>query len=515
MDHAGLRQQALDTIPKVNWVPDWGQGRINAMIEGRPDWCISRQRHWGVPIAIFVHSQTHEMHPRTVEIMEMVAKRVETDGIDAWYQTAAEAFIGDDAEHYEKVTDILDVWFDSGVTHSCVLETREGLRRPADLYLEGSDQHRGWFQSSLLTSLAMDGQAPYKSVLTHGFTVDANGHKMSKSKGNVVAPQEICDKLGADILRLWIASSDYRYEMTVSNEIIARIADGYRRIRNTARFLLSNLKGFTPDQALPVSEMVVLDRWVIHRADAIQQQIITAYDGYQFHQIVQLVQNFCSGELGAFYLDIIKDRQYTAKQGGHAHRSVQTAMYHVLQAMVRWIAPMLSFTADELWQTMQQELSGMDASVFTAEWYTGLSPALDGHLLDEAFWQQMMTLRDAVNKQIEGLRNDGKVKGSLTAEVTIYADDAWRSQLAKLDNELRFVLITSEALVLPLSEKPEGVTFVAELSGVAIAVMPTEHAKCERCWHHRADVGSHAGHEAICGRCVENVVGEGEARQYA
>jgi isoleucyl-tRNA synthetase len=515
MEQGKLREQALTTIPQVEWVPEWGEGRINAMIEGRPDWCISRQRHWGVPIAIFVHKETHELHPRSVEILESVAKLVEQEGVDAWFGRDAAAFIGEDAPHYDKVQDILDVWFDSGVSHYCVLDHREGLSRPADLYLEGSDQHRGWFQSSLLTSLAIDGQAPYKSVLTHGFTVDADGKKMSKSKGNVVAPQAICDKLGADILRLWIASSDYRYEMTVSNEIIARIADSYRRIRNTARFLLANLKGFTPDQALPLNELVALDQWVIHRAHSLQQEITQAYDGYQFHQIVQLVHHFCSIDLGSFYLDVIKDRQYTAKKGSHAHRSVQTALFHVLQAMVRWTAPILSYTSDEMWETMQQELGGMDGSVFTAQWYDGLQAMPADTVMNEVFWQDMMALRDTVNKQIEVLRSAGSIKGSLTAEVTLYVSDAWQQKLALLGDELRFVLITSEVSVLPLAQKPDGVEVLDVAGEVAVDVAPTAHAKCERCWHHRADVGTHEGHETICGRCVENVVGEGEERLYA
>lgn len=515
MEQANLRDMALTTIPQVEWIPDWGQGRINAMIESRPDWCISRQRHWGVPIALFVHKETHEMHPRSSEILEAVAKLVEKEGVDAWFERDAAAFIGDDAPYYEKVQDILDVWFDSGVSHHCVLDYREGMMRPADLYLEGSDQHRGWFQSSLLTSLAIDGTAPYKSVLTHGFTVDADGKKMSKSKGNVVAPQEICDKLGADILRLWIASSDYRYEMTVSNEIIARIADSYRRIRNTARFLLANLKGFTVDQALPLTELVALDQWVVHRAHELQQQITTAYSDYQFHQIVQHVHHFCSVDLGSFYLDVIKDRQYTAKKGSLAHRSVQTALYHVLQAMVRWIAPILSYTSDEIWETMQQELGGMERSVFTAQWYDGLQAMPHTAVMNEAFWQDIMVLRDIVNKQCEILRAAGSIKGSLTAEVTLYVSQTWQQHLALLGDELRFVLITSAAHVLPLSAKPEEMLTVDTNGQIAVAVYASEHAKCERCWHHRADVGSHEGHETICGRCVENVVGEGEARLYA
>jgi isoleucyl-tRNA synthetase len=398
------------------------------------------------------------------------------------------------------------------------------------LYLEGSDQHRGWFQSSLLTSLAIDGTAPYKSVLTHGFTVDADGKKMSKSKGNVVAPQEICDKLGADILRLWIASSDYRYEMTVSNEIIARIADSYRRIRNTARFLLANLKGFTVDQALPLTELVALDQWVVHRAHELQQQITTAYSDYQFHQIVQHVHHFCSVDLGSFYLDVIKDRQYTAKKGSLAHRSVQTALYHVLQAMVRWIAPILSYTSDEIWETMQQELGGMERSVFTAQWYDGLQAMPHTAVMNEAFWQSMMNLRNQVNKQLESLRNEGKVKSSLTADLVIYLDGTHdiHAKLKQLGDELRFVLLVSNIKIetkCPICEFNENISniepylFLADLGvgvgSLLIEIKPSTHAKCERCWHHRADVGSHEGHETICGRCVENVVGEGEARLYA
>lgn len=516
MEQAGLRQAALGAIPGVQWVPEWGEGRITSMIEGRPDWCISRQRHWGVPIAIFVHKHTQQMHPESVALLHKVAERVETDGIDAWFELPVDAFLSaDDVPYYEKVTDILDVWFDSGVSHHCVLTAREGLSRPADLYLEGSDQHRGWFQSSLLTSLAMDGQAPYRSVLTHGFTVDAEGKKMSKSKGNVVAPQEICDKLGADILRLWIASSDYRYEMTVSNEIIARIADGYRRIRNTARFLLANLKGFTPEQALPASELLPLDQWAVHRTHVLQQQVVAAYDSYQFHQIVQLMQNFCTVELGAFYLDIIKDRQYTVKRGALAHRSVQTALYHVLQAMVRWMAPILSYTADEIWISMREELSLSDAgSVFTQSWYDQLIAMPDDAPMGDAFWQEMMRLREAVNKQLEAARTGGLIKGSLTAEVELYLSADWQQKVASLGDELRFVLITSAVRVQDLASCPTDAVH-SDVDGVAVRVSASTHAKCARCWHHREDVGQHVGHEAICGRCVDNVAGDGEVRNYA
>ena len=349
MDQQSLRADALNAIKTVQWVPDWGQNRIEAMIDGRPDWCISRQRLWGVPITIFVHKVTGEMHPRTVELMEQIAQRIEKNSIDAWYDLDATELLGSEANDYEKVQDILDVWFDSGVTHFAVCQQRDELQAPADLYLEGSDQHRGWFQSSLLTGIAMNGEAPYKQVLTHGFTVDKDGKKMSKSKGNVVAPQKIADTLGADILRLWISAADYRYEMTVSDEIISRTADAYRRIRNTSRFFLANLNGFDPAKDLVAyDDLLPLDKWAVGHAYQLQQQIISAYEQYHFHQIYQTVSHFCSVEMGAFYLDVIKDRQYTCKADGLARRSAQTALYHIIEAMTRWIAPILSFTAEEI-----------------------------------------------------------------------------------------------------------------------------------------------------------------------
>jgi len=371
MTEGHLRDDALKAIKKVDWVPEWGQARIEGMIDGRPDWCISRQRFWGVPIPIFVHKASGTMHPNTIELMEKVAQLVEKNSIDAWYDLDPATLLGEDAEDYEQVTDILDVWFDSGISHFTVLNQREELSTPADLYLEGSDQHRGWFQSSLLTALATNGEAPYKQVLTHGFTVDKDGKKMSKSKGNVVAPQDIANKYGADILRLWIAAADYRYEMTVSDEIISRTADAYRRIRNTSRFLLANMNGFDPlkDQ-VPYDKMLPLDQWVVGQAATIQKDIIAAYESYNFHAIYQAVTHFCSVELGAFYLDVIKDRQYTAKADGLPRRSAQTALYHIAEALTRWIAPILSFTAEELWKALPGEHS---ATVFTEEWYDGLT----------------------------------------------------------------------------------------------------------------------------------------------
>ncbi len=513
MEAQGLRQQALAAIPRVQWVPEWGRNRIEKMIEGRPDWCISRQRHWGVPITFIVHRESGELHPRMAELIEPIAQRIEEGSIDAWYELDLAELIGEEAADYEKVTDILDVWFDSGVTHWAVCARRDELTRPADLYLEGSDQHRGWFQSSLLTSLAMDGQAPYCQVLTHGFTVDGQGRKMSKSLGNVVAPQQVMDKFGADILRLWIAGSDYRYEMTVSDEIIKRTADAYRRIRNTARFMLANLNGFDPaDNALPYDQLLPLDRWAIGRAHDLQQEIMAAYEAYNFHRVTQLVHNFCSEDLGAFYLDVIKDRQYTCQKESAARRSAQTALWHVLEALVRWIAPILSFTAEEIWGHMP---GARDETVFVAEWYDRLTPLDEQQPMNSAFWADILAVRKAVNKVLEDMRNAGEIKGSLTAEVDLYAEGVLHERLAALGDELRFVMITSEATVQPASARPETAVAAEGLEGLWIVARPTDKPKCARCWHHRADVGAHPGYPDLCGRCVENVAGEGEVRRFA
>ncbi|WP_105902164.1 isoleucine--tRNA ligase [Vibrio gangliei] len=520
MDQAGLRAKALGEIKNVQWMPEWGQSRIEGMIEGRPEWCISRQRTWGVPIALFVHKETAELHPNSPELIEKVAKLVEEKGIQAWWDVDAAELMGeDDAANYEKVLDTLDVWFDSGVTHYAVVDNRDEFNgHSADLYLEGSDQHRGWFQSSLITSIAMKDKAPYKQVLTHGFVVDGNGRKMSKSIGNVVAPKDVTNKLGADILRLWVASTDYTGEVAVSDEILKRSADAYRRIRNTARFFLANLNGFNPatDMVAP-EDMVALDRWAVARAQAAQTEIVKAYEEYNTHGVTQRLMQFCSIEMGSFYLDVIKDRQYTAKRGGHAQRSCQTALYYIVEALVRWMAPIMSFTADEIWNEMPAKLpngEARDKFVFTGEWFDGLFGLSEGEELNNAFWTQIQTVRASVNKLLEAARNDKTIGGSLQAEVTLYADDALAATINKLEDELRFVLLTSKAQVKPLSEKP-ATAKETEVEGLFVEVTASEAEKCDRCWHHVADVGTISGHETICGRCVSNVDGDGEVRQFA
>ncbi|MBY8046992.1 isoleucine--tRNA ligase [Vibrio fluvialis] len=519
MDQAGLRENALSAIKGVKWMPDWGQSRIEGMVEGRPEWCISRQRTWGVPIALFVHKETAELHPKTPELIEQVAQLVEQKGIQAWWDVDTAELLGADAEQYEKVLDTLDVWFDSGVTHYAVVDNREEFHgAEADMYLEGSDQHRGWFQSSLISSIAMKGKAPYKEVLTHGFVVDGQGRKMSKSIGNVVAPKDVTNKLGADILRLWVASTDYTGEVAVSDEILKRSADSYRRIRNTARFFLANLNGFNPaTDIIAADEMVALDRWAVARAMAAQQEIVKAYAEYNTHAVVQRLMHFCSVEMGSFYLDVIKDRQYTAKLGGNAQRSCQTALCYIVEALVRWMAPIMSFTADEIWNEMPTNQANGEARgkfVFADEWYEGLFGLAEGEELNNEFWTDIQKVRGAVNKLLENARNEKTIGGSLQAEVTLFASDELAAKINKLEDELRFVLLTSKANVKPLAEKSDAAQ-ATDIDGLFVQVNKTEAEKCDRCWHYTPDVGTIKGHETICGRCVSNVDGEGEVRKFA
>lgn len=514
MDQKGLRQQSLEEIKGVQWIPDWGQARIEMMVANRPDWCISRQRTWGVPMSLFVHKETEQLHPRSVELMEEVAKRVEQDGIQAWWDLDAADILGAEAADYVKVPDTLDVWFDSGSTHASVVDVRPEFNgHGADMYLEGSDQHRGWFMSSLMISTAMKGKAPYKEVLTHGFTVDGQGRKMSKSIGNTVSPQDVMNKLGGDILRLWVASTDYTGEIAVSDEILKRSADAYRRIRNTARFLLANLNGFEPStDCVAPEDMVVLDRWAVGRALAAQRDIEQAYANYDFHEVVQRLMQFCSVEMGSFYLDIIKDRQYTAKSDSVARRSCQTALYHIVEALVRWMAPIMSFTADEIWGFMPGKRAQY---VFTEEWYDGLFGLAEGEPMNDAFWAELLKVRGEVNKVLEQARADKRLGGSLEAAVTLYADSELAARLNSLQDELRFVLLTSAASVAPLADAPADAQASELLKGLKIAFSTAPGEKCPRCWHYTTDIGLVAEHADICGRCVSNVAGDGEKRNFA
>lgn len=517
-DGKALRENANAAVDATQFFPSWGRARLEAMIKNRPDWCVSRQRNWGVPMPFFVHKETGEPHPQTMQLLETVCKQVEQQGIEAWFSLDGDAFLAQhapaNAEQYKKVTDTLDVWFDSGATHyavvrseqhptlSAVAKLRAAEHQPvADLYLEGSDQHRGWFQSSLLTGCAIDGHAPYKALLTHGFVVDGAGHKMSKSKGNVVAPQKVMDTYGADILRLWVASTDYSGELTISDEILKRVADGYRRIRNTLRFLLSNLADFDASKdLLPVDQWLEIDRYALHLTQQLQNGILADYDRYEFHLAVQKFVGFCSEDLGGFYLDILKDRLYTSGETSHARRAAQSALHHITHAMMRLMAPILSFTADEIWQTL-----GLDkvATVFEEDWY-----GLPAHGLSESqlqHWQTIIAWRAQAAKEIEVLRGEGKVGSSLQAELEFHVAPETFEALSSLQDDLRFVMITSSATTYK----------VADAAAQKILVKPSTHQKCDRCWHYRADVGSDAAHPTICGRCVSNLFGSGEDRKYA
>ncbi len=515
MEKNHLLNRSKEEVENVQWFPDWGKARINSMLENSPDWCVSRQRTWGVPIPLFIHEKTQELHPDTTQLIEQVAQKIETKGIQAWFDLDPKELLGDNSSEYVKVTDTLDVWFDSGVTHEAVLQRNNQLQFPADLYLEGSDQHRGWFQSSLKTSIAINDCAPYKSVLTHGFTVDAKGRKMSKSLGNVIAPQKVFKSLGADILRLWVASSDFSSEMNVSDEILKRTADSYRRMRNTVRYLLSNLHGFDPEQdMLEHTNLLALDRWIVHKTARLQQQIIDHYARYEFHQLYQLLHNFCIIDLGGLYLDIIKDRVYTTQTNSIARRSAQTAAYHIAQTVSRWFAPIMSFTAEEAFAHIPKNET---QSIFTATWYEQLSQLNDDELLNESAWNLIFDVRQTALKVLEELREQGGIGSGLDAEVKIFCSDKVSNVLALIEDELRFVLITSRADVCPIEQSPaNGPTFTLQNGeDIKISVTKSIHAKCVRCWHLRSDVGENNQHPELCGRCIENVDGKGETRKYA
>jgi isoleucyl-tRNA synthetase len=498
-DAASLRWIAERAVDETQFFPAWGRARLEAMMKTRPDWCVSRQRNWGVPIPFFLNKETGALHPRTPELIEAVALRVEQAGIEAWFSLDAKELLGDESADYRKMSDTLDVWFDSGVTHSSVLRGshQAQLAYPADLYLEGSDQHRGWFQSSLLSGCAIDGRAPYKALLTHGFVVDGKGLKMSKSKGNVIAPQKVSDTLGADILRLWTAATDYSGELSISDEILKRVVEAYRRIRNTLRFLLANTSDFAAAQdLLPPEQWLEIDRYALAMTRQMQKQCEADYGKYEFHRVVQSLQTYCSEDLGGFYLDILKDRLYTAAPDSQARRSAQSALWHITQTFVKLMAPILSFTAEEVWQT----LNDSEESIMLQTWQPLPALADEAALLDK--WNKIRGYRAEVTRALEELRVAGQIGSSLQAAVRLHADGEKYDILASLGDDLRFVLICSQTELLRSSED--------KLECAAL-----EHAKCERCWHVRADVGSDPAHPEICGRCVSNLHGEGEVRACA
>ena len=506
MTQKKLRDKVNEEILNVKWIPDWGQKRIELMVGNRPDWCISRQRYWGTPITLFVNKNSGELHPETESLFEIVAKKIELEGIEAWFKLKVEDILGDEAPDYEKTTDTLDVWFDSGVSHYAVLKASDHLSDVADMYLEGSDQHRGWFQSSLLTSCAINGRAPYKQVLTHGFTVDQNGHKMSKSVGNVVPPQKVVNSLGADILRLWIGSTDYSGEMTVSDEILNRSADSYRRIRNTMRFMLANMEGFDPSKDLvDIDHMLVLDKWIVSKTAELQKNVISEYDEYNFHFAMKAILNFCTNDLGGFYLDIIKDRQYTTQSDSLARRSAQSALFHISHAMVRWLAPILTFTAEEIWQFLP---GASNESIFLQTWYEGLEAKFNNHSIDVS-----RDINAHLRKELEEMRRAKTIGSSLDAEVDIYCEDENYQALLELKDELRFLFITSDAKVHQLKDKPANAINID--NSLAILVRKSEYEKCVRCWHHRPEIGQNKLHKELCSRCIENVTGDGETRIFA
>ncbi|WP_035383122.1 isoleucine--tRNA ligase [Ferriphaselus sp. R-1] len=507
-----LRAQANAAVDATEFFPAWGRARLEAMIRNRPDWCVSRQRNWGVPMTLFIHKETGLPHPDTAALLEKVAKQVEQRGIEAWFSLDFADFPEVDTAEYKKVTDTLDVWFDSGATHFAVLRQRSELKHlpeqssqhPADLYLEGSDQHRGWFQSSLLTGCAIDGRAPYNALLTHGFVVDGKGMKMSKSKGNVIAPQKVMDQYGADILRLWVAATDYSGELSISDEILKRVVESYRRIRNTLRFLLANTSDFDPAQhALPVEQWLEIDRYALALTQKLQGEVRADYDRYEFHLVVQKLTSFCSEDLGGFYLDILKDRLYTAGENSPARRSAQNALFHITHALIRLMSPILSFTGEEGWSALTGKT---EEGVFEQTWYDEFPTYdFDANALTEE-WRLIRSDRDFVNKQVEELRSQGKLGSSLQAELIVRRrGQPDYERLERLGEGLKYIFIVSKVTLERASNT------LAE----GIVVTTSAHAKCDRCWHYREDVGVHAEHPTLCGRCVSNLYGEGEARTYA
>lgn len=518
-DHTGtLREKALAGIDATGFYPAWGRARLHAMIANRPDWTLSRQRQWGVPMAFFVHKETGQLHPRTVQLLEQIAQRVEKHGIEAWQALDPAELLGEDAVHYEKNRDTLDVWFDSGTTHFTVLGGKDNattgshsdtLRWPADLYLEGSDQHRGWFHSSLLTSSMLFGEPPYRNLLTHGFVVDGQGRKMSKSMGNVIAPQKVSDSLGAEIIRLWTASTDYSGELSISDQILKRVVEGYRRIRNTVCFLLGNLNDFdAATDMVETGKLFEVDQYALALTLDMQKEVTAYYDEFNFHPAMARLQIFCSEDLGSFYLDTLKDRLYVTDRNSLARRSAQTALLHITLSLLKLLAPVLSFTAEEAWQELQKSTlkntdSASAVTIFTEVFHT--LPEVADHAALSKKWQRILQIRAELNKQLEDVRSAGRIGSALQAEVDVFADGLDLEYLQSLKDDLRFVFIVSRATV-HAGVPGEGVNFT---------ITPSEHRKCERCWHYREEVGTIADHPDICSRCDDNLHHGGEDRHYA
>ena len=510
-DGQSLRGHANSAVENTTFFPDWGRARLEGMIKTRPDWCVSRQRNWGVPMPLFVHKETGELHPQTILLLEQACLLVEQTGVEAWFSLDGNAFLtqhaSENVAQYKKVTDTLDVWFDSGTTHASVLKGRDGLGFPADLYLEGSDQHRGWFQSSLLTGCAIDGRAPYKALLTHGFVVDGKGYKMSKSKGNVVAPQKVMDSYGADILRLWVASTDYSGELTISDEILKRVSDSYRKIRNTLRFLLANVEDFdAATQSVPYANLLEIDRYALGMLSDLSKTCKAAYDSYELHRVGQALQHFCAEDLGAFYLDILKDRMYTNAEDSQDRRAAQTVLLKITQVLAGLMAPVLSYTAEEIWQTLYPDTNDF---VILHDWSKADDViALEAHVEYaqrlKAKWEAVRAIRAEAAKEIEIVRGTGQIGSSLQSELDFHVNGDVYDALNSLGDDLRFVMITSDAKVYKAVDGVQKVN-----------VLPSQHAKCARCWHYRADVGASVAHPTICSRCEANLFGQAEARKYA
>ena len=504
MDNSGLRKSIQKEIPIINWLPSWGQDRIFNMIEGRPDWCLSRQRNWGVPLPLFLHKESNELHPDTQTILNKASEIIKDGNIEAWIDYDKKLLVKD-IESYTEVKDTLDVWFDSGVTHQSVLKNR-GIEETADLYLEGSDQHRGWFQSSLITSHAMYGKSPYKNVLTHGFVVDKDGQKMSKSIGNIISPQKIIKDKGADILRLWVAMTDYSKEMTISDEIIKRVSESYRRIRNTSKFLLSNISDYDGTE-IDLDNMVQIDKWIIHKAKKLNIQIQKDYSEFKFHKLIQDIINFCTLELGGYYLDIIKDRLYTSKSDGLSRRSAQKTCHILISYLSSWIAPILTFTAEEIYSKMPNAKD----SIYLTEWFD-IDFSMDDHEID--IYDSLYSIKPFVSRMIEEARNDNKVGSSLECKLDLICNDKLYQNINNISDELKFVFIVSEC-TLRLGNENDSYSIDKNPYKLSISISKSQNNKCERCWHLNETVGTIEDHPTICRRCSDNVYGDGECRKFA